>query len=356
MGRRCNAAGDVLRALNGTIPATSHDAVALQTAIRNLSEIMLLTIPSDVAAPRVGVAPSPRVPHATQDARVLRSTVSNDAAPPVLYPCGASMSLDTTSRARIRSTRFVHQRTTCNNNPFALLEDDAKPDVPSDENDPDCAADDATIHTDNRTVPAHPQRSRNASTRQPRPRPTPRTLRSAVTPRVLRSGHALLQPTRRIATPPQIPAPPMLPPLPLLAPTFVPTPQPTTNPSRVPSPPTQIPPIFQPVNPLTVPPRSPLPAFIKPDDDHDNDIRDDHPSKRTSSPPLHLMHHTGTPPFLPMPSTMSSILLTMSPPRTPSHKPFSNPAIVFDISLTLKKYSTELCTLPQRRPSQNTPN
>ena len=147
---------DVLRALNGTIPATSHDAVALRTAICNLCEIVTPTIPSDDAAPRVGVAPSLRVPHATRDTRVLRSTVSNNAAPHVLYPRGATTLLDTTSCARIRGTRFVHQRTTCNNNPFAPLEDDAKPDVPSNENDPDCAADDATIHTDNRTVPSRP--------------------------------------------------------------------------------------------------------------------------------------------------------------------------------------------------------
>ena len=155
------AACDVLRAINGTIPATSHDVVALQTAIHNLRKIVSPTIPSDDAAPRVGVAPSPRVPRATRDARVLRSTVSNDAATPVLYLRGATTSLDTTLRARIRGTRFVHQRTTRNANPFAPLEDDAKPDVPSDENDPDCAANDATIHTDNRTVPAHPQRSRS---------------------------------------------------------------------------------------------------------------------------------------------------------------------------------------------------
>ena len=151
------AACDVLRALDGTIPAMSHDAVALRTAIRNLREIVLPTIPSDNAAPRVGVAPSPRVPRATRDARVLRSTVSNDAAPPVLYPRGATTLLDTTLCVRIRGTRFVHQRTTRNNNPFAPLEDDNVPNVTSNENDPDCAADNATIHTDNRTVPARPR-------------------------------------------------------------------------------------------------------------------------------------------------------------------------------------------------------
>ncbi len=178
------AACDVLRALNGTIPATSHDAEALQTAIRNLRKIVMPTIPSDDAAPRVGIAPSPRVPHATRDTRVLCSTVSNDAAPPVLYPRGVTTSLDTMLRARILGTRFVHQRTTRNNNPFAPLEDDDEPD------DPDCAANDATIHTNNRTVPVRPRRP-HTSTRQPRPRPTPRTLRLAVTPRVLRSGRCV---------------------------------------------------------------------------------------------------------------------------------------------------------------------
>ena len=90
---------DELRTLNGTIPAMSHDAVALQTVIHNLCGTVTPTIPSDDAAPRVGVAPSPRVPRATRDARVLRSTLSNNAAPPVLDPRGA-----TTSRARIRGT------------------------------------------------------------------------------------------------------------------------------------------------------------------------------------------------------------------------------------------------------------
>ena len=98
------AACDVLCALNGTIPATPHDSVALRTAVRNLRKIVSPTIPSDDAAPRVGDAPAPRVPRATQDARVLRSTVSNNAAPPVLYPRGATTLLDTTSRARIRGT------------------------------------------------------------------------------------------------------------------------------------------------------------------------------------------------------------------------------------------------------------
>ena len=77
-------------------------------------------------------------------------------SPPVLYPRGATTWIDTMLRARIRGTRFVHQRTTHNNNLFAPLEDDAKPDVTSNENDPDCAADGATLHTDNHTVPAHP--------------------------------------------------------------------------------------------------------------------------------------------------------------------------------------------------------
>ena len=62
---------------------------------------------------------------------MLRPTISNDAAPPVLYPRVAMTSLDTTSRARIRGMRFVHQRTTRNNNLFAPLEtnDDDEPDA-----------------------------------------------------------------------------------------------------------------------------------------------------------------------------------------------------------------------------------
>ena len=35
------AACDVLRALDGTVPATSHDAVALRTAIRDLHATIL---------------------------------------------------------------------------------------------------------------------------------------------------------------------------------------------------------------------------------------------------------------------------------------------------------------------------
>ena len=90
---------------------------------------------------------------------MLRPTVSNDAAPPVLYPRVATTSLDTTSRTRICDMHFVHQRTTCNNNPFAPLEtnDDNKPDAPTNDDDPDCTADDTTIHANNRTPPARPQ-------------------------------------------------------------------------------------------------------------------------------------------------------------------------------------------------------
>jgi len=58
------AACDVLRALNSTVPTTSHDAVALRTAIRDLHAIVLPAVPNDAAALRVGVAPSPRVPSA----------------------------------------------------------------------------------------------------------------------------------------------------------------------------------------------------------------------------------------------------------------------------------------------------
>jgi len=178
------AACDVLRALDGTIPATSHDAVALQTAIRDLRAIVSPAVPDDVAAPRMGVAPSPRVLSAAQDARVLRPTVSNDAAAPVLYPRVATTSLDTTSRARILGMHFVHQRTTRNNNPFAPLEtnDNDEPDAPTDDDDPDCTAHDATIHANNLTPPVRPQRTRRISTPHPRPPPTTHTLRSAVTP------------------------------------------------------------------------------------------------------------------------------------------------------------------------------
>jgi hypothetical protein len=112
---------DVLRSLAGTVPITSHDAVALRTAIRDLNEIVSPTVPTTDTALRVGFTPEPRVPIATQDARVLRSTLSTDAAPPVLYPLGATTSLNTMAQARIRGMRFLHQRTTRNNNPFATF-------------------------------------------------------------------------------------------------------------------------------------------------------------------------------------------------------------------------------------------
>ena len=116
------AACNVLCALDGTVSDTSHDAVALRTVIRNLHAIVSPAVPDNAAALRMGVAPSPRVPSAARDARVLRPTISNDAAPPVLYPRIATTSLDTTSRTRVRGMRFVHQQTTRNNNPFAPLE------------------------------------------------------------------------------------------------------------------------------------------------------------------------------------------------------------------------------------------
>ena len=61
------AACNVLCALDGTVSDTSHDAVALRTAIRNLHAIVLPAVPDDAAAPRMGVAPSPRAPSAARD-------------------------------------------------------------------------------------------------------------------------------------------------------------------------------------------------------------------------------------------------------------------------------------------------
>jgi len=190
------AACDVLRALDGTVPATSHDAVALRTAIRNLRAIVTPAVPDDATAPRVRGAPSPRVPSAARDARVLRPTISNDAAHPVLYPRVATTSLNTMSRARIRGMHFVHQQTTRNNNPFAPLDtdDDDEPDTPTDDDDPDCTANDATIHANNRTPTTRPQRTRRIAAPQPSPPPTTRTLRSVLS-------------TLRIATPPPIATP-----------------------------------------------------------------------------------------------------------------------------------------------------
>jgi len=347
---------DVLRLLDGTVPATLHDAVALQTAIRNLHAIVSPAVPDNAAAPRVGVAPSPRVPRAARDARALRPTVSNDAAPPVLYPRVATTSLDTTSRARIHGMRFVHQWTTCNNNPFAPLEtdDNDTPDAPTDDDDPDCTANDAKIHADNRTPPARPQQTRCSSTPQPRPPPTTRTLWSAVTPRVFRSGGALLLPTRRIETPPPIPTLTMRPQLPPPAPPVVPPPRHT--PSNIPKLPIQHPPIFPPVKPLTIPLRSSPPAFIEPDDNCNNDYRDDSSSKRPPSPPLRKQTPRGHASISRQALYHVINLAFNAPPMYTILRALLESLDRFSTSLTLKKYATALCTLSPRRPLQNNPN
>jgi hypothetical protein len=204
---------DVLRVLDGTLPAMAHNAITLQMAIHNLRTILSPSVPSDDAAPRVGVAPDPRVPVSPRDARVLCPTVSNDPAPPVLYPRDATTSINTTSCACIRGTRFVHQQVTHNNNLFAPLEDDDKPNDHEDDPNSNFTANDITIHADIHTVaplprPARPtpiQRTRTACIA-----PTTCTLCSAITPQVLRSGRTMLLPTQPLAMSPPTPHQPVI--------------------------------------------------------------------------------------------------------------------------------------------------
>ena len=226
---------------------------------------------------------------ATRDARVLCPTVSNNPASTVLYPRGAAtLSNYTTLCARIRTTRFVHQRVTRNNNPFAPFKDDDKPD--GHDNDPDTnrTADNVRIHAGNHTVPTRTHPLPIATIQQTcpaRPAPTTRTRHSAVTPHILGSSRALQLTTQQLATPPPVHVPPVLPPLPPPTTLTIPTPGPTRNPTKIPYIPTiQHPLIFPPTKQLPIPPRYQPSAFIQP-----NVVaRDDITAKRPASPPLQM--------------------------------------------------------------------
>jgi hypothetical protein len=54
-------ASNILYTLGGTISATAHDAINLDTAIQDLQAIVMPTLPPHAAALRVGVAPGSRV-------------------------------------------------------------------------------------------------------------------------------------------------------------------------------------------------------------------------------------------------------------------------------------------------------
>jgi hypothetical protein len=149
---------NLLHTLQSTIPTTTIKATNRSTAIRNLCNIINLTLPFSATAPRVGAALEPWVPPATitplPDMRVLHSTVSN-SAPTALYPQNTTTSMNATSHARICTTQFVHQWVTHNNNPFAPLADE-EPDDPADQTSTNCSPDNVTIAASNH-VPSRSQ-------------------------------------------------------------------------------------------------------------------------------------------------------------------------------------------------------
>jgi hypothetical protein len=133
---------NLLRTLQTTIPTSVSKAATGSMAIRDLCAIINPTLPPSTMAQRVGAALEPRVPPApitrSPGTRVLHPTISNSPAPAPLYPQNVSTSINTTLRACICTTRFVHQRMTRNNNPFSPLADE-EPDDPINHAPTDCS-------------------------------------------------------------------------------------------------------------------------------------------------------------------------------------------------------------------------
>jgi hypothetical protein len=100
------AAADILKTLGNTVPTTTMEKIRHIRAIQNLTAIMTgqQEAPEEPPSPRV-VAPTARMV----------------SAPP---PRVATTSKNITAPNVIRTLPLVHQRHTCNNNPFNILADD----------------------------------------------------------------------------------------------------------------------------------------------------------------------------------------------------------------------------------------
>jgi hypothetical protein len=148
---------DVLWTLQNTIPASASKAAACSRTIHDLCAIINPTLSPSAIAPRVGAALELRVPPASitrsPGTRVLRPTVSNSLTPVSLYLQNVTTSINTTSQACIRTTQFVHQQMTCNNNPVSPLADE-EPNDPTNHAPTDCSSDNVTNTISNQT-PAH---------------------------------------------------------------------------------------------------------------------------------------------------------------------------------------------------------
>jgi hypothetical protein len=228
------AAADILKALRNTVPTTTTEKIRHIRAIQNLTAIMTeqREAPEEPPSPRV-VAPTARVVSAPPP--MVTTTSNNITAPNV-----------------IRTMPLVHQRHTCNNNPFNILAHD-------DDNDD--------------TVVAS-----NCSTRVPQPSLPPSNLQGNPKERQptlpLANPSTSLLPTLYTSCPPTTPPPRVLA-IPTSIQAITPAaphtcihdlhPNPTRKPSKTPTV------TKQPTHALTI---------VEPDDK-----RDEMPTKRPSAPP-----------------------------------------------------------------------
>ncbi len=183
---------DVLRTLRNTIPTSASEAAARSMAIRDLCAIINPTLPSSIIDPRVRAALELRVPPASitrlPGTRVLHPTVSSSPTPASLYLQNVSTSINTTLRARICTTRFVHQQMACNNNPFLPLAD-KEPDNPTNHAPMDCSSDNVTNTIyDQMSACTEPTTLGNILASQLAPMRPPHPT---VMPRILCSGRAM---------------------------------------------------------------------------------------------------------------------------------------------------------------------
>jgi hypothetical protein len=120
-GKTLQAVGDIFEKLGGTIPTAASAKMKHLATITQLSAIMsgVPNVPSPVnAAPRVGTATSPRVGIVTPP---RKATTPNRITTP----------------STICRMPIIHQKVTCNNNPFQILADT------DDDNDDD----DTVVHS-----------------------------------------------------------------------------------------------------------------------------------------------------------------------------------------------------------------
>jgi hypothetical protein len=143
----------LLTALGSTTPATAPETASHTKAIQQLHNILLLSLYPGTTDPRLPAPPELSMPTATPTQQPdMRVIISTSPAPRVLYPTGATTSLDTNSLLNIQILLPAHQCHTHNNNLFTILENDEEPENPcqpldNDEN----MANDSTVPASNCT-------------------------------------------------------------------------------------------------------------------------------------------------------------------------------------------------------------